>query len=520
MSTMPIRSFGFTCALAATIVVGSTSIARGDVKPSPLFTDNAVIQRDSVTFVWGSADPGEKVEVSFAGRRAETVADASGEWKVALDPMQGGLHGTLGIRGKNSVQFANVVTGDVWLCSGQSNMGRDVATSANGAAEVAAANEPDIRQFRVPQKSANEPQTDRFVSGGWQPALPKTVGKFTAAGYYFAREIHAQVGIPIGIIHSSWGGTPIVPWIPLGSVKAFSGYAQMLQREQADLAAWPARKLKFEESLKRWNVEVAAAKAAGKPIPDKPWDPGSPSAGQNMPGELYNGMIHPLLNYRIRGALWYQGEANAGSGARGAADYAELQTLLIEGWRKSWAIGDFPFYYVQLPNFGSPTDPTRKSWAFFREGQAAVRSVKNTDMAVLIDIGETNNIHPLNKQEAGRRLALLALAGTYGKSVSAHGPELIASAVEGNAIRVRLRYATKGLVWRGEAPAKGFEVAGADGKFVPASAMIDGDTLLVMAKGLGAPCYVRYAWADDPVATLFNGDGLPAMPFRTDSFSE
>lgn len=490
-----------------------------DVIPSPLFTDNAVLQRDAEVPVWGTADAGESVTVSFGGQTREVTADDQGHWLVQLRPIQANVTDTLVIRGKNRIALTNIVMGDVWLCSGQSNMGLRVREVMNAPVEIAAANEPEIRQLLVPNKPSPEPQPDTFIKTAWQPASPQTVADFTAAGYFFGRELHRTLGVPIGLINSSWGGTPIQPWISIDLLKDYSGYEKLLERKEAEMAAWPAREKQLEAALKAWEAESAAAQAAGKPAPVKPWNPGPPNSGQYMPAQLYNGMIHPLLRYRIKGAIWYQGESNAGSGAAGAADYTDLQSRMVEGWRRDFGIGDFPFYFVQLPNYGNSGDASGKSWAFFREGQANALHIPNSGMAVTIDIGDSNNIHPKNKQEAGRRLALVALAGTYGRKLVASGPVRSAVSIQGDAIRVRFDHAESGLAIHGDGPLSGFEIAGVDAKFVPAQARIDRDTVVVSNTLVREPAFIRYAWANDPSVNLFNGVGLPAVPFRTDTLS-
>ena len=512
------RSSRALCWLVFALCLAVSPMLRADVIPSPLFTDNAVLQRDTKLPVWGKADAGERVTISFAGQTREVIANGQGEWETKLAPMKANVRGTLTIRGKNFVTLTNLVMGDVWLCSGQSNMGLKVREVTNALAEIAAANLPDIRQFYVPNHPSAAPEPDTFVKSSWQPASPKTVGEFTAAGFFFAREIHATLGVPIGIINSSWGGTLIQPWMSLEVLKKYPGYEKLLARKQAEFAAWPARKQQIEADLKTWETNAALAKAANKPVPDKPWNPGPPDSGCRMPGQLYNGMIHPLIQYRIKGALWYQGEANASGGAGGAADYTDLLSRLIASWRKDFGGSDFPFYFVQLPNWDNPDDKSKMSWAFFREGQANVLKVPNTGMAVTIDIGDSGNIHPKNKQEAGRRLALVALANTYGQKNIFSGPVMSGSTVEGDAIRVRFDHVEHGLVAHGDA-LTGFEIAASDGKFNPANVTIENDSVLVSNPEIRAPKFVRYGWANNPPVNFFNDAGLPAAPFRTDKFA-
>ncbi len=487
---------------------------------TPLLTDNAVLQRDTAVAVWGEADPGEWIVVTFAGQSHETVADPKGQWAVRLTPMQANLSGTLSVRGTTTLTRTNLVTGDVWLCSGQSNMGMKVRESRKAADEMAAANLPDIRQFLVPRQPSPQPQPDTWIEAEWVPASPATAGEFTAGGFFFAREVHRELGVPIGLINSSWGGTPIQPWMSTEALQAYPGYPQLLERKQAEIAAWPERKKQIEADIQRWETETAADRTAGKTVRPRPWNPGPPDSGQYMPAQLYNGMIHPLVRYPIKGVLWYQGEANAGGGAAGAADYTDLQSRLIAGWRKDWGQAALPFYFVQLAGWGNFGDTTGRSWAFFREGQANVLDrVPHTGMAVAVDIGDTHDIHPKNKQEVGRRLALLALAGTYGCKVVAHGPAFASSSIEGDCIRLRFEHAEGGLMVRPNGPLRGFEIAGADGTFLPAEARIEQDTVVVRSAAVERPVHVRYGWSNDPAVSLFNGAGLPTVPFRTDNLS-
>ena len=296
---------------------------------------------------------------------------------------------------------------------GQSNMEFHVSRTQDAAQEIAAADNPRIRQFHVPYVGAPEPQDGLFFkTGRWDPATPKTVGDFTAAGYFFAREVsRALGGMPVGLINSSWGGTPIESWMPTEAIQAEPGRAETLrQGQEKALADWPKRLAKIEADTHAWEEKAAAAKAAGQPEPPgKPWNPGSPNLPQWTAANLYNGMIHPLLPYAIRGALWYQGEANAASEKHGADEYTHAMSDMIRGWRAAWGEGDFPFYYVQLPNWQAAS-ASGKSWALFRDGQRAVLdAVPNTGMAVTIDVGMSHDIHPHNKQAVGHRLALLAL---------------------------------------------------------------------------------------------------------------
>lgn len=486
------------------------------VKPSPLFGPHAVLQRDVALPVWGEAAPGEAVTVSYGNQTRHATADATGHWSVTLAPLPAGRRGTLVIEGENRLEFADVVTGDVWLCSGQSNMAWRVDGVADAAAEIAAATTPEIRQFRVAERPSPTPADDAALAGSaWLPASPRSVGEFTAVGYFFAREMQRELGVPIGLLHCAWGGTPIAPWVPPDSLRRFSGHERLLANKRAELDAWPARLARIEEDTRAW----AAAVAANQPNPPpKPWNPGPPDSGQYMPGQLFLGMVHPLTRYPLRGALWYQGESDAGGGPAGARAYTELQSLLIAGWREAWGLPDLPFLFVQLPNWANPDDGSAASWAWFREGQAdALAATRHTALAITLDLGDPHDIHPTRKKEVGRRLALLALADVFGRPLVARGPIPISAETINHSLHIR--FADADLTLRPlpapDAPS-GFELAGADGIFTPAEARFEGDALVLSSTDSPNPLTARYAWRNDPPVRLFNSAGLPAAPFRTD----
>ncbi len=485
----------------------------GEVRLPALFSDHMVLQGGEPVPIWGWAVPGEQVAVEIGGQTLTATADAQGDWRVDLAPLQTGAKLTLTVQAANLITIRDVLVGEVWLGSGQSNMGLRVSGANNFAGEQARAELPELRMFTVASKASPTPLGD--CRGKWQVCEAQSVGNFSAALYFFGRELQEHLHVPVGLIHASWGGTPIQPWMPLDVVQAYPGYAALLERKKRELAVWPAREKAIQADLKAWEIQAAAAKAAHTLEPPKPWNPGPPDAGQYMPAQLYNAMIHPLIPYRLRGAIWYQGEANAGGGAAGAADYTDLQSRLIAGWRRDWGRGDFPFYYVQLPNWNNDGDRSGNSWAYFREGQENILQVPNTGMAVTLDIGEADNIHPKNKQEAGRRLALLALAGTYHQPVVCEGPQFDHCTTNGAEIAIWFTHADGGLVAR-NGDLRGFGIAGADKQWYPAVARIAGTAVLVSASGVPAPAAVRYGWANNPVVNLYNGAGLPARPFRTD----
>jgi sialate O-acetylesterase len=462
----------------------ASSAPRAEIALHPLFGDHMVLQQGITAPVWGTAAAGEEVTVSIAGQRKSARAGADGRWQVKLDPMKpGGPHEmTIG-----TVTLKNVMVGEVWVCSGQSNMEWPVRASKNAPEEIAAAAFPQIRLFTVPKKPADTPQWD--VAGTWKECSPESVPGFSAVGYFFGRELHKARNVPIGLIHTSWGGTAAELWTSRRVLEADPEFKPMIEQYEARMKA-------FAEASEK-------AKAEGKAPPKKP-GPG--------PAQLYNGMIAPLLPYAIAGALWYQGESNAGR----AKQYQKLFPAMIRNWRDDWGQGDFPFLFVQLANYMKrKPEPAESHWAALREAQTLALSLPKTGMAVIIDIGEEKDIHPRNKQDVGRRLALAARHVAYGEDLVYSGPMYDSMKVEGNKARISFKHAGGGLEARGGKLA-GFSIAGEDKVFAWAEARIEGDTVVVWSDKVEKPAAVRYGWADNPECTLYNKEGLPAGPFRTD----
>ena len=497
----------------------ATGVARADVTPAALFSDHAVLQRDKPVAIWGRADSGEKVTVTFGGQNRSATAGKDGRWIVLLDALSTTTQGAdLTMAGKNTIVLHDIVVGEVWLCSGQSNMEWPVSRTVEAAREIAAANFPLLRHVRVDHVVADAP-AERVKTGGWQPATPETVGGFTAVGYYFARDLHQKLGVPIGLVHSSWGGTPVESWMSPAALAADPAFAVVRERWQKNLAEYPAAKAAYEGWLAGWTQEETAAKTKGEPasrewLKKNPRRRGPRGAGDAWtPAGLFNGMINPLLPYAIRGALWYQGESNA----ENAAEYHALFSAMITAWRGHFGQGDFPFYWVSLANYKVTGDPTGTSYAFLREAQARTLTLPNTGQALAIDIGNPDDIHPTNKQAVGRRLALLARQRVYGVTSDDTGPTFASAVREGSAMRVRFTHAESGLLAH-EKPVQSLEVAGADRVFRPAEGRIDRDMLLVSSPLVKQPVTVRYAWKNAPEANLYNGAGLPAAPFRSDDW--
>jgi sialate O-acetylesterase len=478
-----------------------------NVVPAPLFADHMVLQRGVPIHIWGKAAPAETISVTFRDDTRTISADDIGLWSVYLPPASAGGPFELTVKGNNTVVLRDVMVGDVWVGSGQSNMEFALRDVLNGAAEVASADHPKIRLMHVARKVSSFPEADAEVRA-WEVCSPRTAAGFSAVAYFFARELEGKLAIPIGLIDASWGGTPVEAWMSLRALSssarfmpAFALWSQMNQD-------YSARMLRREKKVRDWQEADARAKAEGKaPPPPLSWEPNLENSW--MPAGLYNAMIAPLTPYPIAGVIWYQGESNASP--ERAPLYAPMFQTMIRDWRSAWAIGEFPFLFVQLANFRTgPTD----MWPEVREAQLQTLSIVNTAMAVTIDIGDPLDIHPRNKQEVGRRLALGARAIAYGEAIEYSGPIFRMAAPEGRAMRLWFDHAAGGLEARGGA-LKGFEIAGTDRKFVPADGRIENGTVVVSNTLIHQPAYVRYGWADSPECNLYNKEGLPASPFRT-----
>jgi sialate O-acetylesterase len=424
---------------------------------------------------------------------------------------------TLTVKGSsNTITVQDVLVGEVWLASGQSNMQLRVNQANNAAKEIAAAKFPEIRMFTVAQEIATTPQTN--CGGQWVVCSPETAGRFSAAAYYFGRELHQKLKVPVGLINASWGATPIETWTCLERMESRPEFAPVFKPWTAKMRV-PFDAAKAEAQYRRalavWETNAASRQAAGQPVPPKPQKPVAPRAEKNYPGNLFNSMIAPLIPYAIRGAIWYQGENNAMSDFPQL--YGDQLRLLIQDWRQRWGEGDFPFAWVQLPNFQmkNPAQSALNKWAVVREGMLRTLAVTNTGMAVTIDVGNPNYIHPGNKQAVGHRLALWALARVYGRNIPYSGPLPAGQTIDGGKIVLSFTHTDGGLEAHG-GELKGFVIAGADHHWVDASARIEGSQVIVSSPEVKSPVAVRYAWADNPACNLFNGAGLPASPFRTD----
>lgn len=516
--------------LFACLFILSALPALAEISLPALFTDGLVLQQGKPIVVWGSAAPDENVLVSFAGQTKATQADLDGKWRITLDPLPANATpAEMVLTGQNTLTLKDVLVGEVWICSGQSNMQWTVNKAANAEQEVAAAHFPQIRMFSVERATAMEPATQ--VKGSWKAASPENVGSFSAVAYYFGRHLHQVLKVPVGLINTSWGGTRIEAWTSLESLKERPCAAQMLSDWNGIRESWNAKEenAKFEVAKSEWQSQVKAINAENaknpadqkKQLPPAPRPPTDPTHTPHYPAVLFNAMVAPLIPYTIQGAIWYQGESNQ----KRAFQYQELLPNMINDWRTRWN-DEFSFYIVQLASFGNNLPLTQDAgaadtWAELQEAQyLTAATLPKTGLAVTNDIGEEKDIHPKNKQEVGRRLALWALAKDYARTTTVpSGPLFKNSLIEGNQVRIQFDYVGGGLKTRDGGPLKHFQIAGADQKWFWAEARIEGDEIIVASPSVAQPVGVRYAWAAFPEgANLINAEGLPASCFRTDEF--
>jgi len=518
---------------------------RADVRVPAIIGEHMMLQAGTNTPMYGWAEPGEPVTATVGETKVATTTGPEGKWKVVFTDLKASATPVrVSIVGKNTITFEDVLIGDVWVCSGQSNMAlpvrRIVGRDVKNAKGLGQANYPQMRLFKLPKETFLEPQSD--CKGSWAVCTPDAAREFSATGYFFGREIHLAEKIPIGLINACRGGSSGQMWTSLEALKsepaltndlnqALSAKADYPQRKERYLRArakWHEDTARWPETMKRWEAETAKAKAEGKAPLSKPEPPGQAPARpagmdgwednvMNAPTVLFNGMIAPLLPFGIKGVVWYQGEGNSDEWEH----YRTLFQAMVRDWRNRWARGDFPVYVVQLSSFGEPrAEPGESNWAAFREIQSQLKDlVPNSGMAVTVDIGCATDIHPLSKPEVGRRLSLVALAKTYGHQIEFSGPLYERMEIKGNKVVLHFTHVGAGLVAKGGESLKRFAVAGDDKKFVWGDARIEGKTVVVSSANVPKPVAVRYAWEINPDGcNLFNTAGLPASPFRTDDW--
>lgn len=504
------------------LLLGLSSILTAEVRLPAVLGDHMVIQRDKPVSIWGWAGRGEKITVRLAGREAGTRAAADGSWRVNLDPLGAGSGPLeMTVRGERGPELVirDILVGEVWLCSGQSNMEWPLSALLSPIPEILRANDSGLRLFLVPKRTSDRPESD--VEAAWTLCAPETARPFSAVAYYFGCELRKAQGVPVGLIESAWGGTAIEPWTPPSGFEAVPEVKPILTG-LADKVA------EYREGLERalpawdgWVRESRKAIAAGTELPRRPEPLSHPLDDPQAPTALYNGMIHPLIHFAIRGAIWYQGESNRSD----CLFYEKKMEALIRGWRGVWALGDFPFGYVQLApySYGYNREvPTGDIPDFFRlpfiwEAQTNILRLPNTGMAVVTDITDLNDIHPLDKKDVGARLALWARAKVYGETGLVYsGPLFRSMKVEGDRAKISFDHTGGGLIANDGQPLKWFEIAGEDRIFYKAEAEISGDAVVVWSPRVAVPAAVRFGWHQLAVPNLANREGLPASPFRTD----
>jgi len=500
------------------ITAGHCRNVIADIKLPVVISDNMVIQENAEIPIWGWASAGEQVTVSILSQKHTAYADANGQWRVVLEPLTSKLPLEMKVQGKNTVTVQNILTGEVWLASGQSNMEWSLALSLNAEEEVKNAEYPAMRFFRVPSIPADELAAD--CNGRWVVCTPKVAGGFSAVAYFFGRYLHKELNRPVGMIESPYGGTVIEAWMSDKSLRSTPDYTAIMNRYNVDANKYKEFAARHRQKLEQWQKGKNADINDNKPIPPKPEMPIEETVLlRNYPSRLFNAMINPLIPYSIKGVIWYQGESNALAGR--SYQYIRLFPAMLDDWRNRWGY-DFPFYSVQLTSFannaGQSDDSNNPDWAEFRDIQLKMSLLKKSDMAVTVDVGEPNNIHPKNKQEVGRRLAIIALAKTYGKNIVCSGPVYDSMEVSGEKILLAFKQADGGLVVKGKGLDE-FMICGGDWKFVKAKAQItDSNHIMVYSEQVEKPIAVRYGWRRCPInCNLYNAAGLPSSPFRTDN---
>ncbi|VTR93842.1 Sialate O-acetylesterase OS=Isosphaera pallida (strain ATCC 43644 / DSM 9630 / IS1B) GN=Isop_1978 PE=4 SV=1: DUF303 [Gemmata massiliana] len=516
--------------LAVSVSVLALGTARADVKPHPIFSDNVVLQQGTEIVVWGKADAGESVAVSLVRKTAneasatttKVTADKDGKWAAKIPAQKAGTGYALTVKGNNEVAFKNVAVGEVWVCSGQSNMEWSVNISEDPAKVKEGATNPDLRLFTVKKRTAPRPianQDDLGHLTKWDVSSADTIGGFSAVAYHFGQKLQKELGVPVGLIHSSWGGTPAEAWTSLEALDAEPSLKYYADRARSVVKTYDEYDQKkalevYEKALAVWKEAADKAKAEGNPVPKEPGKPGAtpPDLGPHTPGTLYNAMIFPILNFKTKGAIWYQGESNTGR----AYEYRTLFPTMIKDWRARYNC-DLPFMLVQLAPFGNG-NASAVTYAELRDAQLyTAKTLPKTGIAVITDIGNEGDIHPKPKGPVGERLALAALGIEYGKKIEYYGPMLKEAKFASNTATLTFTHVGGGLVAK-DGDLVGFTVAGKDGKFHPAKATIKDDTVVLTSEQVTEPVAVRYGWVNfaKPTLNLFNKEGLPASPFRTD----
>jgi sialate O-acetylesterase len=499
---------------ACALVMLSAGMVQAEVKVSAIFSDHMVLQRNQENPVWGWANPDAEIQVTINSQTLKAKADKDGYWKVKLPSMKEGGPFEMTIAGENTLNIKDILVGEVWLCSGQSNMQWTVGSSYDADLETLTASNPNLRLISVPQVGTQEVQ--KTFSGKWEVCTPNSVKEFSGVGYFFGRQLQTTLNIPVGLIDNAWGGSACEAWIRRDLMQDNALYAPLMEMWAEREKNVPAAE-KEAEIIKNWEAQVKKAKEEGKPQPRRPTLHAELMRGNARPANIYNGALKPIMGYGIKGAIWYQGETNTGR----AYQYRELFPLMISSWRDEWGQGDFSFYWVQLADYlDEAKEPGESNWAELREAQTMTMSkLPHTGEAVIINLGEANDIHPRDKLNVAKRLARWALAKDYGIPIPYHSPMYKSMIVKGDKVVIEFDHVASGLDTFDVNEVKGFSIAGDDKKFHWATARIIGNNKVeVSSSDVTAPVAVRYAWANNPVCNLFNKEGLPVTPFRTDDW--
>jgi len=498
------------------------SFLNAEIRTPAIIGNNMVLQQNQKNSIWGWDNPGQSIEVLILGQSYKGKADKNGYWKIALNPMKASFSPvSMTIKGSSVLKYTNILVGEVWVCSGQSNMGWSVGQSDDKDLESMSANHPNLRLISVPQVGTQEPQKD--FKGQWDETTPETAINFSAVGYFFGRRLHQILDVPVGLIDNAWGGSACEAWIPRDRLNKLALAKPYMDQWEKTEESFDFSKLQkaYDEKLKVWQAKAVAARKAGKPAPaGRPRPPRNLMTGQHRPANLYNGVLNPIIGYGIKGAIWYQGESNSNR----AHAYREVFPLMIQSWRDLWKQGDFSFYWVQLADFQNEQDePVSENWPELREAQTlTLDKLKNVGEAVIVDIGEGRDIHPRNKQTVANRLLRNALVKDYGYDLPHQSPRYKDMQIKGSKVTVTFDHVGAGLYCFDTREPVGFAICGKDQKFVWADAkLISKDRVEVWSDQIKEPVAVRYAWMNNPVCNLFRKDGsvtLPVTPFRTDDF--
>ena len=505
-------------AIIFTLLAAAAGNLLAELKLPAIISDHMVLQQKQANPIWGWDVAGTEVSVSIAGQTKSAIAGEDGRWTVKLDPLEANAEpAVMTIAGSTQRELQDVLVGEVWMCSGQSNMGFSVGSDWKAEVETLASKHPNLRLISVPQVGTQDLKGD--FRGKWEAATPQSCAGFSAVGFFYGRYLHEILGVPVGLIDNAWGGSSAEAWIRRSTLESDPRFAALIdewKQRELELTS-DAAEAKHAAVLEKWKARAEVLKAEGKPPGRRPAGPQQQLSGNHRPGNIFGGVLHPTLGYGIKGVIWYQGESNSGR----AWEYRELFPFMIEQWRREWGQGDFPFYWVQLADFRDEgATPGDSSWAELREAQSGALRLPNTGEAVIVDLGEGNDIHPKNKYDVAARLVRWPLAKDYGfEKIEPQSPTFAGMEISGMKATLSFEHVGGGLRTVDTRDLRGFAICGEDHQWVWAQARLLGkDKIEVWSDAVPIPVAVRYAWADNPVCNLLSNKGLPVTPFRTDDF--